>query len=439
MSEPASAAAPRVAAGPSDPLFRNAYALMANGGITGVLGLGYWFLAARHYEPADVGRNWAVIQAVMFVGGLTALNFMLIRFIPQTGHRTGAFVATSYAAGSGAAVVIALGFLITLDWWGPSFAHLHGFEAGLWFLVMAFAWNIFTQQDAVFTGLRRAHWVPVENTVFGLAKAVLLVAFATALPHDGVGLSWMLPVIVSLVPVNVFIFRRLIPAHARETGGRRPPPKGAEMAHYVGGDYLGGLFAHATINLIPVVVAARIDSHTNAYFTMAWVLGMMLNLLSITMAMSLTVEGAFDGTRFAVKVQASLRRTVLLLVPASALTVLLCPFALQVFGPGYAAQGAPLLQLLAAATLPKAIIEVYLGVLRVRSRTRAVAVIQGARLGGTLAVVLLVPTGSLLIGTGVGVLLVHLAIAVVVYPALRRAASPGREPTANGPRRAAPC
>ncbi|GAA2093403.1 lipopolysaccharide biosynthesis protein [Actinomadura alba] len=439
MSDPASAAPARVAADLADPLFRNAYALMANGGITGLLGLGYWFLAARHYDPADVGRNWAVIQAVMFVGGLTALNFMLIRFIPQTGRRTGAFVAASYVIGSGAAVVIALGFLLTLHWWGPSFAHLHGVGAGLWFLAMAFAWNIFTQQDAVFTGLRQAHWVPIENTVFGVAKAVLLVAFAAALPRDGVGLSWMLPVMVSLVPVNLFIFGRLIPAHARETGGRRPPPKGAEIAHYVGGDYLGGLFSHATINLIPVVVAARIDPHTNAYFTMAWVLGMMLNLLSITMAMSLTVEGAFDGTRFAVKVRAALRRTVMLLIPASVLTVLLCPFALKVFGPGYAAQGAPLLQLLAAATLPKAIIELYLGVLRVRSRTRAIAVIQGARLTGTLAVVLMVPTESVLIGTGVGVLLVHVVIAIAVYPALRRAAAEGDEPVANGPRRAAPC
>ncbi|MBC6459319.1 lipopolysaccharide biosynthesis protein [Actinomadura sp. HBU206391] len=426
-----------VAAELSNPLFRNAYALMANGGITGVLGLGYWFLAARHYDPADVGRNWAVIQAVMFVGGLTALNFMLIRFIPQTGQATGAFVATSYAVGSGAAVVIALGFLVTLDWWGPSFAHLHGLGPGLWFLVMAFAWNLFTQQDAVFTGLRRAHWVPIENTVFGLVKVVLLVAFAAALPREGVGLSWMLPVIVSLAPVNLFIFRRLIPAHARATDGRRPRPTSAEIAHYVGGDYLGGLFAHATINLVPVVVAAQIDPRTNAYFTMAWVLGMMLNLLSITMAMSLTVEGAFDDTRFAEKVRAALRRTVTLLVPVSALTIVCCPFALEVFGPGYAAQGAPLLQLLAAATLPKAVIELYLGVLRVRSRTRGIAVIQGARLLGTLAVVLVVPTESILIGTGVGVLFVHAAIAVAVFPALRRAASPGDDRAANGPRRAA--
>lgn len=422
----------------SEPLFRNAYALMANGGLTGLLGLGYWFLAARRYDPADLGRNCAIIQAIMFVGGLTALNVILIRFIPQTGRRTGMFVLGSYAAGAVAAVVIALGFLLTLGQWGASFAHLRGIHPGLWFLVMALAWNIFTQQDAVFTGLRRAHWVPIENTAFGIAKMALLVAFAGLLPGDGVVLSWMLPVIISLIPVNIFIFRRLIPAHVRETEGRGPLPTGAEIGRYMGGDYVGGLFAHATINLIPVVVAARIDPSSNAYFNTAWALGMMLTLLSITMAMSLTVEGVFDSARFAAKVRAALRRTIMLLIPASALTALGSPLAFRVFGAGYAAEGAPLLQLLAVATLPKAIIELYLGVLRVRSRTRLIAVIQAARFLGTLAVVLAAPSGSVLIATGMGVLIVHVLIAVAVFPALRRAAARGDDSPADGLVRAVP-
>jgi len=38
------------------PLYRNAYALMLNTGVTGLLGLLYWLLAARHYTPVEVGR-----------------------------------------------------------------------------------------------------------------------------------------------------------------------------------------------------------------------------------------------------------------------------------------------------------------------------------------------------------------------------------------------
>src|SRR5918992_3756908 len=98
----------------SNPLFRNAYALMANGGLTGVLGLGYWLLAARLYPPDVVGRNSAVLQAILFVSGLTAINYMLIRFVPQSGRRTGRLVVGSYAIGAITAALIGLGFLLTL-------------------------------------------------------------------------------------------------------------------------------------------------------------------------------------------------------------------------------------------------------------------------------------------------------------------------------------
>ena len=43
-----------LAYGGDSSLLRNGYALMANTVVTGVLGLGYWLLAARHYSEADV-------------------------------------------------------------------------------------------------------------------------------------------------------------------------------------------------------------------------------------------------------------------------------------------------------------------------------------------------------------------------------------------------
>jgi len=119
----------------SNPLFRNAYALMINGGLTGVLGLGYWLLAARFYDPAQVGRQSAQNQAMMFLGGLTALNFILIRFVPEMGRRTSALVLRTYVSGGVAAATLAAGFLLTLRWWGPSFSHLSGLRPGLFFVV----------------------------------------------------------------------------------------------------------------------------------------------------------------------------------------------------------------------------------------------------------------------------------------------------------------
>jgi O-antigen/teichoic acid export membrane protein len=416
----------------SDPLFRNAYALVANGGLTGLLGLAYWALGAALYAPDAMGRNWAVIQAIMFVGSVTMLNFLLIRFVPQTARHTRALVLVCYAAGAVAAALLALGFLLTLDLWGESFAHLGDWRAALWFLAMAVAWNLWNQQEGVFTGLRHAGWVPVVNVVFGATKLVLLVVLAAAFPADGVTLSWFVPAMVMLVPVSVLIFGRLVPEHRRRNFGRGARPTHGDIARYVGGAYLGGAFQYASISLIPVVVAAHLSPATNAYFQMAWALGMMLDLLALTLSMSLTVEGAFDRERLAGSARAALRRTLTLMTPVVLLVVVAAPFALRFFGHEYAERGAPLLQALALAALPKAVIELYIGALRVENRTRLIAALQAVRFLGVLALVPVVIAPDRLATIGLAIVGVNTIVAALVLPGLLRVTRATPSPAPGG-------
>ncbi|WP_345439000.1 hypothetical protein [Actinoallomurus vinaceus] len=401
----------------ANPLFRNAYALMINGGLTGVLGLGYWLLAARFYPAAEVGRQSAQNQAMMFLGGLTALNFILIRFIPEMGQSTSRLVLRTYVAGIAAAATLAAGFLLTLRWWGPTFAHLSGLGAGVFFVASVVSWSLFTAQDGVLTGLRHATGVLGKNTVFAALKLVLLVALAGALPQDGIAISWVLAALLLLIPVEMLIHQRFIPRHVAATAGDRPVPTGAEIGRYIAGDYTGTLFYYALCNLVPVVVAARLDARTNAFFYLAWVLGATVDVLAVNMATSLTVEGAFDAGGLAAACRSALLRMTLILVPVTVVLLFGASTGLSLFGEGYARHGAPLLRLLALATLPKALIEVYIGVLRVRRRTRRVAVLQGVRFAGVLALVLALPGTT---GPGYAVLAVSVALALAVAPALLR-------------------
>jgi O-antigen/teichoic acid export membrane protein len=424
----------------SNPLFRNAYALMVNGGLTGVLGLGYWLLAARFYDPAEVGRQSAQNQAMMFLGGLTALNFILIRFIPEMGRRTTALMLRIYFAGGVAAATLAVGFLLTLGWWGPSFAHLSGPGSGLFFVVAVVSWSLFTAQDGVLTGLRQATWVLGKNTTFAALKVMLLVALAGALPGDGITASWVLSALVLLLPIEALVQRRLIPRHVRETASDRPIPSGGQIGRYLVGDYTGTLFYYALCNLVPVVVAAGLDARTNAFFYMAWVLGATVDVLAVNMAMSLTVEGAFDAAGLAVACRSVLRRMALILLPIVVVILVGARPGLSLFGPGYAEQGTPLLRLLAVATLPKALIEVYIGVLRVQRRVRLIALLQGARFAGVLCLVLLLTHAADVTGPGYAVLAVSVAVAIAVVPALLRvtrapggAAPHGPEPAGDVP------
>jgi O-antigen/teichoic acid export membrane protein len=403
----------------SDPLSRNGYALMANTAVTGLLGVAYWLLAAHQYASADVGRAAAAYSAMNLLSGFTALNLVgaLTRFIPQSGRRTAGLVLRTYAFSSLASVLVAVPFLVTVSHLGSSYAELSGVSAGLVFTACVVCWGIFTLQDGVLVGLRSAVWVPVENGAFGVVKLVLLLALATRAPHAGIYVSWILPVAVSLPVVNALIFGRLMQPHARLTAARTPP-SARQIGRFLAGDYAGALCVLAVYYLVPIAVAARTGPSANAYFYMAWMVGGVLDLFAVNMAASLTVEGAFDQASLAANCRAALRRTMFLLVPIAAAVAFGSPAALGLFGPQYAAHGARILQLLAAATLPKALTELYLGALRAQSRTTMIAFIQVTRcvLILSLAFVLTGIMGT--VGAGVAVLASQVAVAAMVAPGL---------------------
>jgi O-antigen/teichoic acid export membrane protein len=413
----------------ADPLSRNGYALIANSGATGALGLVYWLLMARLYPAVDVGRASAAYAAMNLLAGVTALNFngALTRFIPQAGRQTRTLVVRAYAVSALASVGVTILFLLTISWWGPSYSELGGFVTGVAFTGCVVAWAIFTLQDSVLVGLRSAFWVLVENGVFGVVKFVLLVLLVTVLPgHLGIYVSWMLPVFVAVPLVNVLIFGRLVPRHTTATSDFEPPT-GRQIGRFLAGDYAGALCLLATGSLVPVVVAARLDIRSTAYFYMAWIIAAIVDMIGISMGMSLTVEGAFDAAALAVNGRKALRKMAWILLPGAGLVALLAPWGLRLFGPAYAAHGAPVLELLTIATLPRGVTELYLGALRAQSRATLVALIQAARcvlmLGLTVAATGVIGT----IGAGVAVVASQAAIAAAISVGLWHVLTADRE------------
>jgi O-antigen/teichoic acid export membrane protein len=406
----------------ADPLVRNGYALIASSGATGLLGLAFWLLTARCYPAATVGRASAAYVAMNTLAGVTALNFngALTRFIPQAGQQTRVLIIRAYAVSALASVGLAILFLLTIRWWGPSYAELGGPVTGPVFVGCVVAWAIFTLQDSALIGLRGAFWVFTENTIFGLVKLVLLVLLVAAIPdHAGIYVSWMLPVIVAVPLVNALIFGRLVPRHIAATPAARLP--GIRLiGRFLAGDYSGAMFLLTSVGLVPVVVASRIDAVSTAYFYVAWLIVGMVDMIGINMGMSLTVEGAFKPATLAVNCRKAFSRMATVLVPGAVLLALFAPWWLRLFGPAYAAHGARLLELLAVATLPRAVTEVYLGALRAQNRTSLVALIQGVR-----AVLLLLLTVTLtaaigIAGAGVAAITSQAAIAVAVSSGLWR-------------------
>ncbi|MFE3251475.1 lipopolysaccharide biosynthesis protein [Streptomyces sp. NPDC059209] len=407
-----------------DSMFRNAYALMLSTGVSAALGLGFWLVAARYYTEEAVGQGSAAIAAMRLLASLTATTMIgaVVRYVPRAGRATGALVWRAYALSSAVVCVACVVFLLTLDLWGPSYAPLSGVTAGLVFTGACVAWALLTLQDGVLTGLREAVWVPVGNAVFSLGKLLLLVVFATALPVLGVFVSWAAAIALSVLPLGWLVFRRLIPRQAAADRDREPP-RPAEIGRFLAGDSVGSLFSLAMINLLPVMVAVRFDAAHNAFFYTAYTVGGTMEFMAINMASSLTAHASHSPERLADGVRGALRRMTVLLVPVVLVLVVFAPQVLAPFGADYAEHGSTVLRLLAAAALPRVVVELYIGVLRVQGRTGMLAALQGAMCVSVLgsAVLLLGPAG--ISGAGLAMLLSMTLIALVAAPGLRSALS----------------
>ncbi|MCS0602040.1 lipopolysaccharide biosynthesis protein [Streptomyces sp. LP11] len=419
------------------PLFRNAYALMLNTGISAVLGLGFWLAAARYYSESAVGQGSAAIAAMKLLAGLTAVTLTgaLARFIPVSGERTGRLILRTYA-GSSLIVAVAAGvFLLTLDVWGPSYRFLHGPLPGLGFVVAVVGWNLLTLQDGVLTGLRSAPWVPVGNTVFSAVKLALLVALAVAVPVAGVFVSWVAAIATSVLPLGWLVFRRLVPRHIAATAGRARPASPREIGRFLAGDYTGSLFSLAVVYLVPVIIAAQVSSEENAYFYITTTIGGTTNLLAINMGASLTVEGSHDPARLAANTRAALKRMARIMLPVAAVLFVGAPWILGVFGDGYADAATPLLRWFAAGAVLRVVMETCFAVLRAQSRTAGLAWMQGLLCVLVLGLTLLLLPRMGLTGAGVAEISSLAVIVAIAAPKLWRTLRSAPPP---GPDAAAP-
>ncbi|MBG0856469.1 lipopolysaccharide biosynthesis protein [Streptomyces spinoverrucosus] len=403
-------------------LLRNAYALMLNTGISAVLGLGYWLLAARYYSEAAVGQGSAAIAAMKLLAGLTAVTLTgaLARFIPVAGRATGRLVFRTYA-GSSLVVALAAGvFLLTLDAWGPSYRFLHSPLPAAGFVVAVVAWNLLTLQDGVLTGLRSALWVPVGNTVFSAVKLGLLIAFAVAIPMTGVFVSWVAAIATSVLPLGWLVFRRLVPRHVAETEEHARPPTMREVGRFLAGDYTGSLFSLAVVYLVPVIVAAQVSAEDNAYFYITATIGGTVNLLAINMGASLTVEGSHDPGRLAANTRAALKRMARIMLPVAAVLFFGAPWILGVFGAGYADAATPLLRWFAVGAVLRVVMETYFAVLRAQSRTAGLAWLQGLLCALVLGLTLVLLPRMGLTGAGVAEIASLAVIVAIAAPRLYR-------------------
>jgi O-antigen/teichoic acid export membrane protein len=380
----------------ADPLLRSAYSLVLNAALTAGLGIPFWVVAARLYEPAALGRGAALIAVMLELSAICQLNMAnaITRFLPSLAHGTARALVRAYALSGAAALVVGLAFVLAAPGISSEFAFLSGdWRLGALYVAGLIAWGWFALQDAALTAVRRAPWVPIENGFFGILKLAALPAFLAVGAANGVFLAWTLPALLLIVPVNLFLFRRAIPEHVRrhrpggsavvERLGRRG------LVRFMAQDWGATVLALAPTAVLPVLIVALLGSGANAYFFIPYMMVSTFNMLFFAASTSLVAEGALAEDRIRALAERVARRFGVILVAGTALMIAAAPLILLPFGADYVRESSSPLRLLACGSAFYAVLVLYIAIARLQGRSGRILAVEAAKLplllGGVVA------------------------------------------------------
>jgi O-antigen/teichoic acid export membrane protein len=407
----------------SDPLSRGGLALLVNTGLTGILGFGYWIMAARLFSTYAVGVAGALIAATTLFSGLGQLNLsgMLMRFLPTADGKSRRLVLASYVfAGSVSALLAAVSLMGVKALASPtSPLRLDSVQSAV-FVVAVVSTVIFTIEDNVLVGLRRAFWVPVENGGFGVAKIgalYLLAPIGTGFALFG---AWIIPLTLTISVISIMLFQRFLPRLPRpRRAGHLGPELRSQITRFAIGDATGGLFTQAWTYLLPVLIATILGAAVNALFYTSFLFSSTIDQIAANYASPLTVEGAHSPDEMAPLIRVALRRIFTIIIPVIAGLLILSPWLLRAFGDKYV-KAVPLLALLLIACLPKAMCTVYYAYCRIQRTTHRSAAMQAYVCIATLSAVILLAHPLGLIGVGIIIVAVQLSAGLISWWALRK-------------------
>lgn len=349
-----------------DPLYRSSYALLANAAATTAVGIVYWAVAAHFYDRQALGRSAALVSALILVSSFTQLNLAntLPRFIPRAGRSAGKLIAYSYGASSCAALIGGLAFVMLLPRLSPQWQFVDdSMPLAVAFVAAAVVWGVFALQDVALLSLHRPVLVPVENSVYGVCKLLMLVSIAWALPATGIFISWVIPLAITIPAVNWFIFHRYLKERdsAVVPGGLSV----RQVVRFASVDYLGGVLSQAYGNMLPLLVLSTLGAAADGSFYIAWTIASGLTLVAANFGTSLLVEGAAAPHLLAKLTRGVLARCVAITSLGAVLLLLAARPILDIYGSGYAAHAASLLALLSVGTIPSCLVAVAISLDRI--------------------------------------------------------------------------
>ncbi|HKZ58589.1 MAG TPA: oligosaccharide flippase family protein [Candidatus Thermoplasmatota archaeon] len=410
------------------PLGRGAFFLSLNQVVVSALGFLFWIVVARTYEPAAVGRATSLIAAGVFLAIMATMGlpYALVRRIASSRdpRRLGRSVllatgGAGLAAGAGGGIAFAL--------LSPQFASALSspLDVALFAgFVCAFTLEVVLEQ--VLVAARKSEW----STAMLLVFSALRLAGPFAVPGGGVRelvLFWAASMGLAVAGTLLVLVPRALAALPAAPEGE--PPALRPLVSYAALNHAATLLALAGPSLLPAALLMALGGTEGATAAASFYLAFQVASLLFTVSVALALVQFAEGSRPDVDRRANERRALrlgaMVVVPASALLVVLAPLILSFFGALYSDAATPLLRALAlaaVAALPATVLATrYRLSGDLRPPILAAGLSSGLALIGALVMVPLVG----LVGAGIAILAGQVVAGALLSLAPGRAAKEG--------------
>jgi O-antigen/teichoic acid export membrane protein len=324
-------------------LLRNAGSLAATTGLTSLFGFVFWIVADREFPKSEVGHAIAATNAMQLLGtiGMFGLGTMMIGELPKRLRDRGGLFAASMAASAIGSAVLGIIFAAVVGLYFSDGEHLPGIGGTPGQALIFVAGVALTGATQVFDegtiGLLRGGVQLWRNMAMSAIKLAVLPVLALFL-HDaygvGISLSLVIATAGSMIPAAVMLMR-----------------SGSLVYHRPDWQSLRRLFpvavSHNWLNLataippslIPVVVPLAVGAAQNSVFYDVWMISSLLFMVPVHLGTVLFALASASPELIAEKLRFVLRISLLIGLPAMAVLAIAAHFALNLFGPGYAALG----------------------------------------------------------------------------------------------------
>ena len=383
------------------PLFTNAFYLWGTAAGAAVAGFAFWALVARLYDADEVGLGSAALSIVTLLAMFSHLGLGtgLIRFLPESGEGGPRLANAVFTTSVVGAVVSSAVFLVGVPLWAPSLDFLR--EQPLYtlaFISFVIASTLYAVQTYAFMAIRKAKYILVQVTFLQLTRLALPL-MAVSFGAFGIVASGGIATALGAL-IGFALLAKGLPGYRPR--GVADPAAVFKLFPFSLANYVADSLLLTPGLILPLVVVGLLGSTEAAYFYMAWFLGYLLTSASAYLALSLFAEGSYDPGALHALSRNAVAGALAVAAVGALFLLLLGDRLLLAFGRDYATEGVMLLRLVALAALPAAVVNVYLGALRVRRQVGELVIIAGAVAVTTVALSSALLPVMGLAGAGVG-------------------------------------